>query len=142
MHNTNMSQSTQNATVVRMNDRTPPMFQHSDEQDTAGRTQSQHPGWRGRSAGGYQSNGLGARRTSMNYNAGVAGVGSWFTDIRDAVTSTVSQAVGVPAPAQAASAPAPVAMIAPVSSTPKWILPALGVAAAGLLALLVLRKKR
>lgn len=138
MHNTNMSQSTQNATVVRVNDRTPPMFQHSDEQDTASRLRSKNPGWLGRSAGGYQSNGLGARRTSMAYNAGnvIPGIGSWFTDIRDAVASNVSQAVGVQAPVAAA------VVATPAAGAPKWLLPAIGIAAAGLLALVVMRKKR
>ncbi len=138
--------SMQTASTVQVNDRTPGVFKHQSEHDTAKRVVSSHPGWRGRSGGGYQSNGLGARRTNMAYrNAGsvLPGLGSWFTDIRDAVTTTAAEALGVPKPV---AAPAPVQQAAvyipPASTVNKWLIPA-GIAVVGLVAALVLlRRKR
>jgi hypothetical protein len=149
---TNIPQSIQNSTVVQVSDRTPHMFQHGDESDTAKITVSRDPRWKSRSGGGYQSNGLGARRSNMSY---VPGLGSTWTDIRDAllakgtamVTGSAAPPSSVQVQAPAAIAPQTVTQAqqvtyaAPSSSMPKWLLPA-GIAAAAAVAFFALSKKK
>jgi hypothetical protein len=141
-------QSTQNASVVQVNDRTPGMFKHSDEHDTAARTVSAHPGWRARSAGGYQSNGLGARRRNMAYKAGnvLPGLGSTWTDIRDAIKNTAANMIdattGVSTQPPAAPAAPAVTYVPAASTVNKWLIPAGIAVAVGIAALVLMRRKR
>lgn len=137
---TNIPQSIQNSTVVHVSDRTPGMFQHGDERDTARMTVSRNPRWKARSAGGYQSNGLGARRTNMSY---MPGLGSTFTDMRDALLNRASSLLD---PTAAAAAPAAQAQqaapyVAPSAGMPKWVLPA-GIAAVAVLGFILLKNKK